>query len=66
MSSVLENKNEINSINNMSNNMEEMSLHKLSKKELLAKCEGLGIAKCKSKPKLELVALINLINVKKQ
>jgi type I restriction-modification system DNA methylase subunit len=43
--------------------IEEMDLTKLSKTELLAKCEELGITKCKTKNKCE---LINLINDKKQ
>jgi hypothetical protein len=37
----------------------EMDLTKLSKTELLAKCEELGITKCKSKNKGELIDLIN-------
>ena len=40
-----------------------MELTKLSKTELLEKCEELGITKCKSKNKSE---LIDLINVKTQ
>ena len=40
-----------------------MDLTKLSKAELLVKCEELGINKCKSKNKSE---LIDLINVKAQ
>jgi adenine-specific DNA-methyltransferase len=43
--------------------IEEMELTKLSKPELLAKCEELGIKKCKSKNKGD---LIDLINVKTQ
>lgn len=35
-----------------------MSLAKLSKKELLLKCEEQGITKCKSKTKLELIKLL--------
>ena len=38
---------------------EEMVLTKLSKTELLVKCEELGITKCKSKNKGELIELIN-------
>ena len=38
--------------------IEEMELTKLSKTELLAKCEELGIKKCKSKNKGELIDLI--------
>ena len=37
-------------------------ISKLSKTELLAKCEELGIQKCKSKNKNELIELIELIN----
>jgi len=40
-----------------------MDLTKLSKKDLLVKCEDLGIIKCKSKNKIELIDLI--INLKK-
>jgi len=40
--------------------IEEINLTKLSKTELLAKCEELGITKCKSKNKGELIDLINL------
>lgn len=40
-------------------NIEAMDLTKLSKNELLAKCEELGITKCKSKNKSELIQLIN-------
>jgi DNA adenine methylase len=36
-----------------------MDLNKLSKTELLVKCEELGITKCKSKNKSELIILIN-------
>ena len=36
-----------------------MDISKLSKAELLVKCEELGITKCKSKNKTELIALIN-------
>ena len=39
--------------------IEEMDLTKLSKKELLEKCEELGITKCKSKNKGKLIELIN-------
>ena len=39
--------------------IEEMDLTKLSKSELLAKCEELGIKKCKSKNKDELIEIIN-------
>jgi DNA adenine methylase len=54
-------------MNDISNNItciiEEMDLTKLTKTELLEKCEELGIKKCKSKNKCE---LIDLINVKTQ
>ena len=43
--------------------IEEMDLTKLSKVDLLVKCEELGITRCKSKNKCE---LINLINAKTQ
>lgn len=43
-----------------------MDLTKLSKKELLTKCEELGITKCKSKNKNELVELINQKNTTSQ
>ena len=36
-----------------------MNLSKLSKSELLTKCEELGLSKCKSKTKVELIDLIN-------
>lgn len=39
--------------------IKEMDLSKLSKTELLDKCEELGIKKCKSKNKSELIELIN-------
>jgi len=37
-----------------------MDLTKLTKTELLEKCEELGIKKCKSKNKGELIDLINV------
>ena len=43
---------------NITCNIEEMDLTKLSKTELLEKCEGLGIKKCKSKNKEELINLL--------
>ena len=43
-------------------NIEAMNLTKLSKNELLVKCEELGIKKCKSKNKSELIQLINNVN----
>jgi len=39
--------------------MTDTDLTKLSKTELLAKCEELGITKCKSKTKGDLIALLN-------
>ncbi len=39
-----------------------MDLSKLSKKELLIECDKLGITKCKSKGKDELIKLINSKN----
>jgi DNA (cytosine-5)-methyltransferase 1 len=41
-------------------NNEENILEKLSKSELLEKCQELGITKCKSKNKCELINLINI------
>ena len=68
MSFLLDNKKiELNNMTDISSNItciiKEMDLTKLSKTELLAKCEELGITKCKSKNKSE---LIDLINVKTQ
>jgi len=40
-------------------NIQEMDLTKLSKAELLVKCEELELKKCKSKNKSELIELIN-------
>ena len=50
--------NMTNTINNITCIIEEMDLTKLSKTELLAKCEELGITKCKSKNKDKLIELI--------
>ena len=68
MSFLLDNKKiELNNMTKNSGNItyivEEMDLTKLSKIVLLEKCEELGITKCKSKNKSE---LIDLINVKTQ
>jgi hypothetical protein len=68
MSFLLDNKKiELNNITDIISNIiciiEEMDLTKLTKTELLDKCEELGIKKCKSKNKGE---LIDLINVKTQ
>ena len=52
---------EINIIHNS-----KMDLNKLSKDELLEKCEELKISKCKSKNKNELIDLINNKTTKKQ
>ena len=40
-------------------NIEEMDLTKLTKAELLVRCEELGITTCKSKNKTKLIELIN-------
>jgi DNA (cytosine-5)-methyltransferase 1 len=53
-----------NSIINIIENMN--TLHTMSKLELLEKCEELGITKCKSKNKSQLIELINLAETKKQ
>jgi DNA adenine methylase len=57
-------KNELNNMTNISSNIaciiEEMDFTNLSKTQLLAKCEELGIKKCKSKNKGELIGLINV------
>ena len=50
--------NMTNTINNITCIIEEMDLTKLSKTELLAKCEEYGITKCKSKNKDKLIELI--------
>jgi hypothetical protein len=68
MSFLLDNKKiELNNMTDINSNItciiEEMDLTKLTKTELLEKCEELGIKKCKSKNKGE---LIDLINVKSQ
>jgi DNA (cytosine-5)-methyltransferase 1 len=47
------------SSSNITCTIEEMDLTNLSKTELLEKCEELGIKKCKSKNKGELINLIN-------
>jgi adenine-specific DNA methylase len=65
MSFLLDNKKiELNNMTDISSNItciiEEMDLTKLSKTELLEKCEELGIKKCKSKNKGELISLINV------
>ena len=65
MSFLLDNKKiELNNMTDISSNItctiEEMDLTKLSKTELLEKCEELGIKKCKSKKKDELIDLITI------
>jgi hypothetical protein len=56
-------KNELNNMTNITNNItEEMELTKLSKLELLAKCQDLGFTKYKTKNKCELIDLINSKN----
>jgi len=72
MSFLLDNKKiELNNMtsnsNNISCNIEEMDLTKLSKKELLEKCQENGIKKYKSKNKEEIIALLqNKPNEKKK
>ena len=59
MSFLLNNKKiELNNITNINCNIKEMNLTKLTKPELLAKCEENGIKKCKSKNKEELINLL--------
>ena len=63
MSFLLDNKKiELNNMTDINSNInciiEEMDLTKLTKTELLLKCEELGITKCKSKNKSELIELI--------
>jgi len=57
---------ELNNMTDISRNItciiEEMDLTKLTKHELLTKCEEVGIKKCKSKNKGELIELINSKN----
>ena len=52
--------NHTESIN--ANNTPKMELSKLSKKELLVECDKLGITKCKSKSKDEIIKLISSKN----
>jgi DNA (cytosine-5)-methyltransferase 1 len=64
MSFLLDNKKiELDYMSHISSNItciiKKMELTKLSKTELLEKCEELGIKKCKSKNKGELIVLIN-------
>ena len=63
MSFLLNNKKiELNNMTDINCNIEGMNLTKLTKPELLAKCDENGIKKCKSKNKEELVNL-NLHNL---
>jgi site-specific DNA-methyltransferase (adenine-specific) len=70
MSFLLNNKkNELISMSNVNNitfNIQDMDLTKLSKGELLVKCEENGIIKCKSKNKQELIDLLNLNTISKK
>ncbi len=71
MSFLLDNKKiELNNMTDISNNItfiiEDMDLTKLTKTELLEKCEEFGIKKCKSKNKGELIDLINVKNTSKK
>ena len=49
--------------NNITSIVKEMDLTNLSKTTLLSKCEELGLTKCKSKNKAELINLINSKNI---
>ena len=71
MSFLLDNKKiELNNMTDISSNItciiEEMDLTKLSKTELLAKCEEIGIKKYKSKNKEELINLLQNKPVEKK
>jgi len=54
--------NNMTDSNNITCIVEEMDLNKLSKPELLVKCTELGLTKCKSKNKGELIELIKKSN----
>ena len=54
--------NNMTDSNNITCIVEEMDLNKLSKPELLVKCTELGLTKCKSKNKGELIKLIKKSN----
>jgi site-specific DNA-methyltransferase (adenine-specific) len=58
MSFLLNKKIELNNVTNINSNIKGMKLAKLTKPELLAKCEENGIKKCKSKNKKELINLL--------
>jgi len=70
MSFLLDNKKiELNNMtdnNNIDYNIKEMNLNKLSKTELLAKCQEYGIKKYKSKNKEELINLLESKPVEKK
>ena len=59
MSFLLNNKKiELNNMTDINSNIKGMNLTKLTKQELLAKCEENGFKKCKSKNKEELINLL--------
>ena len=71
MSFLLDNKKiELDYMSDINSNItciiQEMDLTKLLKTELLAKCQELGITKCKSKSKSELIILLENPPAKKQ
>ena len=70
MSFLLDNKKiELNNMtdnNNIDYNIKEMNLNKLSKTELLVKCQEYGIKKYKSKNKEELINLLENKPVEKK
>ena len=67
LNNMTDNSNNINYIiEEMDSTKSNVSLTKLSKIELLAKCEELGIQKCKSKTKDQLINLIENKSVPKQ
>lgn len=51
-----------NTESNITKNTQKMELSKLSKKQLLVECGKLGVTKCKSKRKDEIIKLINTKN----
>jgi site-specific DNA-methyltransferase (adenine-specific) len=55
---VIYKKNELNNMNDVNSIIKGMNLTKLTKPELLAKCEEKGFNKCKSKNKKELIILL--------
>jgi hypothetical protein len=48
-----------NTETNIRNNTEEMDISKMNRMELLRKCKELGIVKCNSKNKAQLIELVN-------